>query len=687
MTTNANPAPRVLELDAGALERGAGTRVRAWSSPLGWLDRVGRWSGSALGLALIFDRARQSPAEATPLVVAVGDAVRRGMPTAERASLASRAPLTGLYSEGLVGGDFARRLASCADAIVIEGRASGRGAVLVLDGRGARTVHAPELCGASPARTHAALRELLGPCASLAIGPAGERELPIASLAASGDVPHFVGRGGLGAVLGRAGLKAIAITAPPRERAEGAELASRLLASPRLQSRASGGTLELFEAFAERGELRGRGDALDVAGGDAQRLVREIETRRGERHGCQGCPTPCGWSFRRGDGGAQSARFGASQALGPNLGLASFDDALALLADCDELGVDAKEVGAGLALLARARESGREPRGPAWGDLAAMRKVLRAAVSGSGASLGLERGAVALARELDLDLASAKGAPIRRDASLASVLGQCVSSRGGDPMRTFPFLAVDGADLAAFRASTGLELPPLAGDPRAPDGKGRLVAWHEDWANALDCTGFCAFSAASLLADGLASVADLGERLAPRAMRESGLSMLDAGGVLATMQRRLNELWGVAANADRPEWTRESFDRPGAWDGYSRARGLTEEGRVSSERWRAVEELRPWRVEFERPAAVERPVQSAERRPGRIRWRVSSTRESDVELALPCTAAEAVEAARASGFARLGAHPAVFRDGVRLAPDELVRDGDRLALLEVVAGG
>ena len=40
-----------------------------------------------------------------------GDGVRRGLPTAARATLASRAPLTGLLGDGQVGSDLGRRLA------------------------------------------------------------------------------------------------------------------------------------------------------------------------------------------------------------------------------------------------------------------------------------------------------------------------------------------------------------------------------------------------------------------------------------------------------------------------------------------------------------------------------------------------------------------------------------------------
>src|SRR5687768_1845870 len=100
--------PRVLVLELGALERGRSASASApprsapptpWRSSLAWLDRVGLWSGGALGLALHYERALAQPDAAAPLVISVGECVRRGVPTAARASLASRAPLTGLFAE------------------------------------------------------------------------------------------------------------------------------------------------------------------------------------------------------------------------------------------------------------------------------------------------------------------------------------------------------------------------------------------------------------------------------------------------------------------------------------------------------------------------------------------------------------------------------------------------------------
>ena len=63
---------------------------------------IGAWGGSALALALLARRPETQDDEPY-LVLSVGEAVARGLPTAERTTVTARAPLTGLLAEGHVG--------------------------------------------------------------------------------------------------------------------------------------------------------------------------------------------------------------------------------------------------------------------------------------------------------------------------------------------------------------------------------------------------------------------------------------------------------------------------------------------------------------------------------------------------------------------------------------------------------
>src|SRR6185295_17435845 len=148
-------APCALRVDLAALERGARpTRIelepppgaaRSWST-------LASWGGSALGLACLQAHARRAPRGPQPFVIAVGEAVRAQLPPAARAAVLARAPLSGLFAEGHVGGELGARLARVADALVLAGRTSLPGAVLVVeeDGR-CRLEERPALRGATPA--------------------------------------------------------------------------------------------------------------------------------------------------------------------------------------------------------------------------------------------------------------------------------------------------------------------------------------------------------------------------------------------------------------------------------------------------------------------------------------------------------------------------------------------------------
>src|SRR5882672_1065947 len=125
--------PKIVRIDLGRVEA---VRPLPWRGSSAGIDRVGAWGGTALALALLHERAVACPDAESPLVLSVGECVRRALPTAARATVASRSPLTGLLAEGQVGSDLGRRLARIADAVVIEGSTDVPGAVLVLSDSG-----------------------------------------------------------------------------------------------------------------------------------------------------------------------------------------------------------------------------------------------------------------------------------------------------------------------------------------------------------------------------------------------------------------------------------------------------------------------------------------------------------------------------------------------------------------------
>ena len=693
--------PSIARIDLRSLAPGRSSPLplEPWEGPTPGLHAVGLWSGTALAFALLHESETSRPGSPAPLVLAIGDGVRRALPTAARATVATRSPLSGLPADGQVGSDLGRRLARIADALVLDGSTNVPGAVLVLSGdaRGSATADLrslPGIAGASPVEIHRRIVESIGPCAILRTGRAGAAGIPFACLAAGDDPPSFVGRGGFGAVLGRLGLTAIAVRSAPVEpdpEDDFGDLARLLVRSPRLRARAAGGTFETAEALALGGSLLGLGPDA------ARRWSDDVAGAAIERKGCEGCPTPCGLVFEHGyPGGARrsgGARFGATFALGPGLGLERPEDALALLRACDDAALDAVETGAVLGLLAKAR--GEERMSPE-----ALLASIEDLVERRGDGAILARGAVEAARVLGLEhaLRAVRGQAARADRSLAAVLGQTVGARGADPMRTQPFLLTDAPAARLKELFAPVPIPEGGADPLDPRGKGRIVWWHENWMAAIDATGFCAFSAAGLLADGVATVDEIAEVLAPPWIgTRSGRTLLAAGASIVAVARDLARRYGTSA----PE-LKGDLAHPGMYPEYAALRGLDPSGGPSPEAWSRLGRESILEIADLRDAGTTgRAPAQAPRARGRVLLRGSgplakALGESavDIDMDLPASLRE-VLAAAASARPKAAPHlvrdgepvPAVFRRKRRLEAEDLLQDGDEIDLVVALSGG
>ncbi|MBU2453645.1 MAG: aldehyde ferredoxin oxidoreductase, partial [Proteobacteria bacterium] len=152
------------------------------------------------------------------LIVAPGALSGTSFPNTSRVSIGAKSPLTGTIKESNAGGTMGASLGRLGiTAIVISGQASGDGLfVLKIDGQGeAVLVPANEY---KKMKTYSATEKLLDQYGEknsiLVIGPAGEHQLTSASIQASdvdGRPCRAAGRGGMGAVMGAKGLKAIVI--------------------------------------------------------------------------------------------------------------------------------------------------------------------------------------------------------------------------------------------------------------------------------------------------------------------------------------------------------------------------------------------------------------------------------------------------------------------------------------------
>lgn len=190
---------RVLEVDL--------TLRRFFVSGITDTDRRMYLGGKGLGLKLLYDRLKPGidpESEDNIMVFTMGVFMGTGLPCSGRFVAVTRSPLTGLTVTGSCGGPFGMALKTSGwDALVIRGKASSP-LYLRVDSGGAEFLPAGDIWGKGTAETEKIL--LKHGSGALVIGQAGENRVWFANIR-SGH--RFLGRGGMGAVLGAKNLKGI----------------------------------------------------------------------------------------------------------------------------------------------------------------------------------------------------------------------------------------------------------------------------------------------------------------------------------------------------------------------------------------------------------------------------------------------------------------------------------------------
>ena len=160
-----------------------------------------------LGLKLLFDRLVPGKDPLGPeniIAFMPGILMGTGAPCSGRFETIAKSPLTGIIGTSSCGGPFGMALKTAGwDGLLITGKAD-RPVYLKLDQEGVKFKDAAHLWGQKIPETQQTLEVNKG--GSLVIGPAGENLVSYANIAAG---HRFIGRGGLGAVMGSKKLKAV----------------------------------------------------------------------------------------------------------------------------------------------------------------------------------------------------------------------------------------------------------------------------------------------------------------------------------------------------------------------------------------------------------------------------------------------------------------------------------------------
>ena len=369
--------------------------------------------------------AREVPPDADPLgpqnklIIAAGPLAGTMAPQLGRISVGAKSPLTCGIKEANSGGPAAQKMDRLGiRSIIVEGTPKDKKLYyLHISSRGATIVPCESYRGMKTYELTTRLQSEHGnKAAIICIGIGGEREYRSASVSFTdmlGDPSRNAARGGLGAVMGSKGLKAVVIdtTGAPALKMADRETFKKTVKSwvHTLEHDTGCGLLSTFGTpFAVvNSSYTGSMPADNYTSGkpsgfksvSAEAIQNKLFERGGKMHGCMpGCVVKCSILYpdEKGNQLAGAYEYEAVAMLGTNLGINDPDAIARLKFICDDLGIDVIEIGAALAVAGSAKKM-------TPGDEASAIRLLKEIEQKTEFGEILANGVVATAKALGID--------------------------------------------------------------------------------------------------------------------------------------------------------------------------------------------------------------------------------------------------------------------------------------------
>ncbi|MFN2143889.1 MAG: aldehyde ferredoxin oxidoreductase family protein [Anaerolineales bacterium] len=532
-----------------------------------------KWAGRGLTSAITLDEVPPTCHPLGPnnkLVIAPGwVSGTPAAPSSGRTSFGGKSPLTGGIKEANAGGLSSQNIAKLGiGAIILEGTPEkGKWYTLYITKDGVKFEDASDLIGKGMYEVDELCWEKYpNEPAVIGIGQVGERKLSNAGISVNdpeNKPGRYAGRGGLGAVMGARGVKAMVIDGtggPGVEIAdmdlfkEGRKKLTEAIMAHDLTKKDGGlnayGTNVLMNIINEAGGLPTRNFSAGQFEGAAKisgEMVAEMVEKRHAGmtgHGCHpGCIIQCSniYPIEEGVEFVSCVEYETSWALGANCGIDDLDYVAKMTYECNDIGLDTIEAGNTIAI----------------------------AMEGGALEFGDKEGALALFDEMR------KGTPMGR------ILGQGVEATAkafgvsrvptvkGQSMPAYEPRAIKGIGVTYATSTMGADhtagytiAPEIAGvggkvDPLSKEGKADLSLTFQAATAFIDSTGYCLFIAFPILdiADGWAGMAE--SVAGVMGMEITGDDVIPIGKEILKMERIFNERAGFTAEDDRlPEFMR-----------------------------------------------------------------------------------------------------------------------------------
>lgn len=448
------------------------------------------------------------------LVIAAGPLNGTPMPSASRLVVAAKSPMTGVLGDANSGGYYAAKLKYAGfDAIVIKGRAETPVYLMVEDGT-AELRPADHLWGLRVNRTGRQLIEEIGDedIGVCAIGPAGENMVRYACVVT--DSESVGGRCGIGAVMGAKRLKAVVVSgsqdvriAHPRrfksvmdaylENVAGEQWTENLKhwGTPYLTEHRQ--TLGIWGAKNfQRGTIEG-GEKISGETFRKKFLVKPL--------GCMGCFIRCRRYSAITTGPdpfyTKGPEYETIHALGAKPYITNPDAILRAHYLCDQLGMDEQTAGSSIAMAMELYERGMLPKALAeghelvFGNEEALLDFIEKIAYRQGFGDLLAEGTKVMGERLNAEYYALHIKGLEVDAAdprkqESRALTYAVATRGACHLRGNPYIDefIKPEEAEKYFGT------PAVSDVNALEGKGKMVAWSENWVTISDLLGLCKFA-------------------------------------------------------------------------------------------------------------------------------------------------------------------------------------------------
>lgn len=495
------------------------------------------YGGGGINTKILYDsEAMYSDAlsDKNVLIFGVGPVVGSGFVAGNRCAITAKSPMTDLYGDSNVGGNFNVWLRSVGiDHLVLEGKAktavyihiNAQGVISILD--------ATDMWGMQTDNVTDILHERYPRSEIACIGTAGETLCRYATVMMSKT--HAAGRMGMGAVMGSKNLKAIVVELgkckpPIYDREKFNKIKKSWFVNCRNSMTTSFGsilgTLFLVEANdkARKLPIRNYQSCYDEQAKNIYPtpFIVDHETKKKP---CYACPVGCAKAYETREGrfkGEKGERleFGIVAGLGSCLGIFDWPSIIHLKNLANNIGVDTIEVGAAISFVLECLQRGIlnkndfDGKEVKFGDVDDIEYLMNKLVKREGIGDLIAEGPYRAAKVLHAEdyafcIKKSSTGP-QANNHLTRTLEHLTSTRGGDHLKCFPFSMQNGGYAIAKKIFHIKDAKEQLGKP---DNKGRIVWWHENYKTLIDALGVCLFAVQGLPGMGVGYFKDYADLL------------------------------------------------------------------------------------------------------------------------------------------------------------------------------